>query len=355
MQPVANSTLSVSYMTKVDNTINMITPAIAIVTLYNTGSYLGVSLGSSGSVDAGAFANVWGQIATRYKAYSNVWFELMNAPSLGINTCNETSVWFGYVQAAVYQIQSVGAANKILIPSALGSTAEKWQYPCQNGDVMNSVSYSNIAFAMTQYLSADGTATGACTKATPDILVNATTWLRTNSRTAFITSIGSYFVNRLPPNGTGMSDGTRTTIIVVVLVVVGALIFGAIAVMIFLKSRGQGALGSSGKTDEDGSFKPIKKRLNVDRKSMMEERELRDAVKQMMMSNNVPLKEKPEVKALGANRMRLDAASATETFQAKNVNLKDTDSSQFSHFVNFTSSRFQVESQAPNNDDNYLF
>nr|KAJ3412917.1 hypothetical protein HK105_002219 [Polyrhizophydium stewartii] len=395
--------------------------SVSIIDLHNNGTWAGVALGSqAATADAGAFADLWGKIAARYAGYpTTVWFGLMNAPNLRLGTCAETTLWYTYVSKAVAAIRATGANNMILVPAALNSTAETWQSPCTNGDTMHAIVDSSFAYDVQQYFVADGTPTaGTCTK-TVDVFTSITAWLKAKNQKAFLSSfavnwddvtcqsllpqylayfdansqqwlgwaywaggpnmpiggfyyvesqsdstdssllklLASYFVNRTTTSSSGGTSST--TIIVVAVVVVGALLLGAVTVLIVVKARRERKPGLPRAEDEDASFKPVKKRANTDRKSMMEERELRDAVKQMMLSNNVPVKDKPETRPnnalTGKQRMRLDAASATETFQAKNVNLKDTDSSQFSHFVNFTSSRFQVESQAPNNDDSYLF
>ncbi|KAI8926477.1 glycoside hydrolase superfamily [Entophlyctis helioformis] len=420
IQPGLNGALSTTFLAKLDAAIAYVAASgVAIIDIHNNATFNGVSL-ANGGASANAFGNLWSQIATQYKNNPSVWFGLMNAPDMRTNGCTDSQLWFPYVDKAITAIRLAGATNKILVPSGQGSRAETWQWPCTNGDIMAQITDNNFAFDMQQYFTADGSPTfGTCTKIA-STLSNTTTWLRTNRKTAFLSAfsvnwddsscrnllgsylsyfddnsdvwlgwtywaggpnvpantgfyyvdsisdatdstlfklLSSFFARKSSPATTDTSgDSTRMTIIVVSVVVVGALILGAITVVIVLRARSQTQPKTAASGDEDAGFKPIKKRGNTDRKSMMEERELRDAVKQMMLTNNVPFKEKPETRTntFAGKRMRLDAASATETFQAKNVNNKDTDSGQFSHFVNFTSSRFQVESQAANNDE-YLF
>ncbi|KAK5668873.1 hypothetical protein QVD99_004652 [Batrachochytrium dendrobatidis] len=177
---------------------------------------------------------------------------------------------------------------------------------------------------------------------------------------SLLTVLSTYFANRSTASS-GTTDvsggGTASGVVLIVcVVVVGVSLLICLTVILVLRAKAKRSPTLAMIETDSAEYKPAKKRINTDRKSMMEERELRDAVKKMMMNHSVPAKDKAKGKAGHAqSRMRLDAASATETFQAKNVNLKETDSGQFSHFVNFTSSRFQVESQMPNNDDSYLF
>ncbi|KAI8907148.1 hypothetical protein EDD86DRAFT_48762 [Gorgonomyces haynaldii] len=157
-------------------------------------------------------------------------------------------------------------------------------------------------------------------------------------------------------------DSSKTLIIIIViLVVVAVLILGGLVALVVLRHRArkrgpQEEVADATSSDKPQRKWPWKKQENV-RQDTEEDKQLRDAVKQMMLNNNVPLGQKPEQKKVKQNaqrRLRLDAASATETFQARNALQEDGD--QFSHFVNFTSSKFQTESSGGNKeDDSYLF
>ncbi|KAH6573701.1 hypothetical protein BASA50_007133 [Batrachochytrium salamandrivorans] len=428
IQPTPNGTLSVTYLAQLDTAIRMVTTGVAIIDIHNNATWNSVTFGSTSAVDAGAYADLWRKIATKYSANQSVWFGLMNAPNMGTNSCSDSALWFPYAQQAVNAIRQVGATNKILIPSGQSSIAETWQDPCKNGDIMNQISdsASNFSFDVQQYFVSNGTmALGPCSKTTA-VFDSMTLWLRSAGRTAFLSSfavnwddstcvsmlpqylkyfednmdvwlgwtywaggslvprntgfyyvestgnstdsvlltvLSSYLANRSPIANTGSPNAnppnlSSSTTFFVCAIVVGVSLLILLIVILIIRIRSKCTSALSMNENDAPDYKPAKKRPTTNRKTLMEEKELRDAVKQMMMNNNVPLKDRvdPKSNTLNMKRMRLDAASATETFQAKNINIKETESGQFSHFVNFTSSRFQVESQAPtSNDDSYLF
>jgi flagellar basal body-associated protein FliL len=169
--------------------------------------------------------------------------------------------------------------------------------------------------------------------------------------------------------GTGMltrraDDSGRTMIIIIViLVAVAVLLLGGLMTLVILRSRrkqqkpqGEEVVAQSSSTSKPARKWPWTRSAPVDKKTAEEEKELRDAVKMMMIANAVPLSAKPEEQK-DKKRLRLDAKSATETFAANAL----ANDSQFSHFVNFTSSKFQVESstgggkEKEEEGDAYLF
>ncbi|KAH6560110.1 hypothetical protein BASA60_000109 [Batrachochytrium salamandrivorans] len=418
IQPTPNGTLSVTYLAQLDTAIRMVTTGVAIIDIHNNATWNSVTFGSTSAVDAGAYADLWRKIATKYSANQSVWFGLMNAPNMGTNSCSDSALWFPYAQQAVNAIRQVGATNKILIPSGQSSIAETWQDPCKNGDIMNQISdsASNFSFDVQQYFVSNGTmALGTMLQNNRRIRFNdSLAQIRRPNRFSFLicmlpqylkyfednmdvwlgwtywaggslvprntgfyyvestgnstdsvllTVLSSYLANRSPIANTGSPNAnppnlSSSTTFFVCAIVVGVSLLILLIVILIIRIRSKCTSALSMNENDAPDYKPAKKRPTTNRKTLMEEKELRDAVKQMMMNNNVPLKDRvdPKSNTLNMKRMRLDAASATETFQAKNINIKETESGQFSHFVNFTSSRFQVESQAPtSNDDSYLF
>jgi endoglucanase len=83
------------------------TGATCIIDIHNYARWNGQIIGQGGPTDA-QFANLWTQLATKYKGTANIIFGLMNEPhDVNINT------WAATVQTVVTAIRNAGATSQI--------------------------------------------------------------------------------------------------------------------------------------------------------------------------------------------------------------------------------------------------
>ena len=100
--------------------------ALCLIDLHNYARFNGKIIGQDGPT-AAQFANLWGQIATKYAGQSRVAFNLMNEPH--DESCNspnggviDIQKWAATLQLAVNAIRAAGATSQLIILSGKGWT-----------------------------------------------------------------------------------------------------------------------------------------------------------------------------------------------------------------------------------------
>ncbi|KAK5712233.1 hypothetical protein LTR17_018046 [Elasticomyces elasticus] len=172
--------------------------ASCIIDIHNYARWNGAIIGQGGPTNA-QFANLWSQLATKYKTNSKVIFGLMNEP----HDLDITS-WATSAQAAVTAIRTAGATSqKILLPGTGYTSAADF---VDNGSAaaLSTVknldgSFTNLIFDVHKYLDSDNSGTHAsCTQTNVASFNTFATYLRTNkashapiqNRQAFLTETG---------------------------------------------------------------------------------------------------------------------------------------------------------------------
>jgi endoglucanase len=140
-----------------------------------TGAYHLIGVDAEGT---NLFEDFWGRLATLFKNYPNVVFNLMNEPN------RQTALqWFAGAVPAIKAIRAAGATQLILIPGTSWTGAHSW-VPSGNAAVWaNFISdpLNNFAFDMHQYLDRDSSGTNVpCTTNSYTRLTSATAWLIAN-------------------------------------------------------------------------------------------------------------------------------------------------------------------------------
>ena len=107
------------------------TGAYCVIDIHNYGRWNGGVIGEAGGPDAKYFANIWSQLASKYKAQSRIIMGLMNEPhdresksayivqvGLTISIVASVQNWAsGPIQSAVNAIRTAGARTQyILLP-----------------------------------------------------------------------------------------------------------------------------------------------------------------------------------------------------------------------------------------------
>lgn len=192
LQPAANGTFDATYLGRLDAVINYATTKnlSTVIDIHNYGAYRGMTLGVAGGQPNSIFANVWTQLADRYKGNPKVIFGLMNEP---IGSTMTSTTWLATAQAGINAIRATGATNLILVPSTY------WGHPVNfielNASVMIRVTdpANNFSFDVHQYLDYDGSGQHTDVLSPSDAvatLSSFTAWLKANNRTAFLSEIG---------------------------------------------------------------------------------------------------------------------------------------------------------------------
>ncbi|KAF2501930.1 cellulase-domain-containing protein [Lophium mytilinum] len=165
---------------------------MCIIDLHNYARWNGKTIGQSapsGPTDE-QFAELWRQIAAKYKTQSRVAFGIMNEPH---NLNMET--WVNTAQAAVTAIRKTGAtSNIILLPGtnhqAAGGFGKRsgGLAAVKNADG----SKTNLIFDVHQYLDSDSTGTHASctTNGIQGSFAPLTAWARKQKRQVFLSEIG---------------------------------------------------------------------------------------------------------------------------------------------------------------------
>jgi endoglucanase len=159
----------------------------------------GSVIGNTSDPHAATTANIadlWAQLACRFKHNPNIIFGIMNEPH-----DMPTSLVLKNNQAMVDAIRGVGAQQLILVPGNGWTGAHRWlENSCEaaecapNAEVMRAIydPLDNFAFDMHLYFDNDTSGTHpACTLSAPANLGPVTKWLHENRHTAFLSEFGA--------------------------------------------------------------------------------------------------------------------------------------------------------------------
>ncbi|KAL2066017.1 hypothetical protein VTL71DRAFT_2088 [Oculimacula yallundae] len=164
------------------------------IDLHNFARWNGQIIGqSSGAVTDAQFADVWSQLATKYKTNQKVIFGLMNEPH-----DLDVPLWANSVQAAVTAIRNAGATSQmILLPGTNFASAGKF-VSSGSGDALIKVknpdgTVDGLVLDLHKYLDEDNSGTHA--ECTTDNIVDAfaitADFLRKNGRKALVSETGA--------------------------------------------------------------------------------------------------------------------------------------------------------------------
>ncbi|BFZ59378.1 hypothetical protein YB2330_000386 [Saitoella coloradoensis] len=206
MQPALstplNETFFDSYDSRVQAALDASQEAYAIIDVHNYARWYGLIIGQNVTV-LGAptntdFANLWGQLAGKYKDDKRVIFGLMNEPH-----DLDMTLWAQSCQSAVNAIRAAGAINQyILLPGTSFTSAQA--FPTESGPFLEAVtdpahqdSTEYLLFDVHKYLDIDNSGTHTeCVTNNIDIGVgngtfpNLASYLRTHGRQAMLTETG---------------------------------------------------------------------------------------------------------------------------------------------------------------------
>jgi endoglucanase len=165
---------------------------VCLLDMHNYGSYYQDANASQGLPGAIATSNarlaeLWAQIATRYKSNPYVWFGLMNEPH------QQTAlVWVKTSNAIAASIRTTGATNKILFPGTAWDGAWSWTTSGNAVEMLKAYDPGdNFAFEAHQYLDSNGSGTSPdCAAGSGARLAPFTAWLQKNGLQGIIGEIG---------------------------------------------------------------------------------------------------------------------------------------------------------------------
>jgi endoglucanase len=167
---------------------------VCLLDMHNYGRYyLDDSAGNEGlpgsiGVSNARLANLWAQIATRYKNNSYVWFDLMNEPN------KQTALeWVKTDNALAAAIRATGAKNKIIFQGTAWDGAWKWATSGNATQLLKAYDPgNNYAFEAHQYLDSNGSGTSPTCVAGSGAtrLAPFTKWLQTYGFQGIIGEIG---------------------------------------------------------------------------------------------------------------------------------------------------------------------
>ena len=133
-------------------------------------------------------ANLWAQIASRYKGNSYVWFDLMNEPN------KQTALdWVKTNNAIAAAIRATGATNKIIFQGTAWEGAWTWTTSGNATQMLKAYDPgNNYAFEAHQYLDRDGSGTSpnCVSGAGATRLRPFTTWLQKYGLQGIIGEVG---------------------------------------------------------------------------------------------------------------------------------------------------------------------
>jgi endoglucanase len=166
---------------------------VCLLDMHNYGSYYrddstGEGLPGTVGVSNARLANLWAQIAIRYKNNSYVWFDLMNEPN------KQTALeWVKTDNALSAAIRATGAKNKIIFQGIAWDGAWTWETSGNATQLLKAYDPgNNYAFEAHQYLDRDGSGTSPTCVAGSGAtrLVPFTKWLQTYSLQGIIGEVG---------------------------------------------------------------------------------------------------------------------------------------------------------------------
>ncbi|KAI9708369.1 MAG: Endoglucanase EG-II [Bogoriella megaspora] len=164
---------------------------LCIIDVHNYARYNGAIVGQGGPSND-QFANLWSQIAAKYKGQSKIAFGVMNEPhDVDINK------WATSVQAAVTAIRNAGATNQLILLPGNSYTSAQTFVSGGSAEALSTVknpdgSVTNLIFDVHKYLDSDnsGTHTNCVTNNIDSSFSPLATYLRQNKRQAMLTETG---------------------------------------------------------------------------------------------------------------------------------------------------------------------
>ena len=168
------------------------TGAICAIDLHNYARVEGKIIGQGGPSDA-QFADLWAQLATKYRTNDKVMFGLMNEPhDLDIN------IWANTVQAAVTAIRNAGATTQMILMPGTNFASAGAFVPSGSGAALVKVvnpdgSTTGLIMDLHKYLDEDNSGThSVCTTNNIDgAFAVVATFLRDNNRLGIVSETGA--------------------------------------------------------------------------------------------------------------------------------------------------------------------
>jgi endoglucanase len=167
---------------------------VCLLDMHNYGSYYlddsAASQGLPGTIDVSnaRLAQLWAEIADRYKNNADVWFDLMNEPH------QQTALeWVKTANAIAAAIRLTGATNKIVFQGTAWEGA--WTWSSSGNAVQMLKAYdpgNNFAFEAHQYLDGNGSGTSpACVAGSGATRIEAfTKWLQKYALLGILGEVG---------------------------------------------------------------------------------------------------------------------------------------------------------------------
>lgn len=193
LQPTLNGSLDATELGRIDTVVSYATGRGASVIL-DPHNYARYSANAPNQYDKNvigtdvpetAFANLWSQLAGKYKDNRHVVFGLMNEPH-----DMDTAVWVSAANLALSEIRATGATNLVTVPGNYYTGAHNWTTTDNATQMLNiSDPGNNYVFEVHQYLDPDSSGTSeVVVSATVGVerLTDFTQWLIDNDRKAFL-------------------------------------------------------------------------------------------------------------------------------------------------------------------------
>jgi len=167
---------------------------VCLLDMHNFGNYYlddsaaGQGLPGTIEVSNARLANLWAQIANRYKSNSYVWFDLMNEPY------KQTALeWVKTDNAIAAAIRATGATNKIVFQGTAWEGAWTWVTSGNATQMLKAYDPgNNYAFEAHQYLDHNGSGTSpTCAAGSGAVRLDPfTTWLQTYGLQGILGEVG---------------------------------------------------------------------------------------------------------------------------------------------------------------------
>ncbi|KAF8161682.1 endoglucanase [Crassisporium funariophilum] len=195
MTPTLGGTLDATFFARYDKTVqaalNSGSSPYVILDLHNYARWNNAIIAQGGPTNA-QYANLWSQIATKYKGNAKIIFGIMNEP----HDVPNISTWVTSVQAVVTAIRAAGANTQfILIPGSSWSSAEA--LPTEAGPLLLGVTdpaggKNKLIFDVHKYLDSDNSGTHPdCTTDNVSVMQTLVNWLKANgNRQALLSETG---------------------------------------------------------------------------------------------------------------------------------------------------------------------
>lgn len=186
---------------------------VCLLDMHNYGNYYlddsATAQGLPGAIDVSnrRLADVWAQLADRYKNNPYVWFDLMNEPH------QQTALqWVKTDNTIAAAIRASGATNKIIFQGTAWQGAWTWSSSGNATAMLKAYDPgNNFAFEAHQYLDSDGSGTSpVCVPGSgASRLLPFTTWLKANGLQGIIGELGWAGNAGCEIEATALLDGWR--------------------------------------------------------------------------------------------------------------------------------------------------